>query len=123
MTKLFTTTKRGPPIEDVDIHRVCSLSRGVFIDECGVDMTTDHILNRKLRKPDDIRVELGPKGAQDLYLRSKPDVAEIYSNLRICQEATAQKFDGVSLRPGWSLDLSTKDPSTGRAWDLSDRKV
>ena len=66
---------------------------------------------------------LVPKEAQGLYMRSKPDVAEIYSNPRICKEVTAQKFDGVSLRPGWTLDLSTKDPATGRAWDLSDWNV
>ena len=56
-------------------------------------------------------------------MRSRPDVADIYSNPRICQEATAQQFDGVSFKQGWSLDLSTKDSYTGRAWDLSDRKV
>ena len=63
------------------------------------------------------------KEAQSRYMRSKPDFAEIYSKPRIYQEATAQKFQGVSLRPGWSLDLSTKDSSTGKAWDLSDRKA
>ena len=63
------------------------------------------------------------KRAQSLYMRSKPDVSEIYSNPRICQEATAQRFEGIDLGPGWSLDLPTKDPTTGRPWDLSDRKV
>ena len=76
-----------------------------------------------MAEADDIRVELVLKGAQSLYMRSKPDVAEIYTNPRICQEATAQKFEGIDLRPGWSLDLSTKDPTTGQPWDLSDRKV
>ena len=123
VTRLHTTTKHGPPIEDVHIRRIWSLSKGVLIDECEVDRTADHVLNRELREPDDIRVELVLKGAQSLYMRPRPDVAEIYSNPRICQEATAQRFDGVNLKPGWSLDLSTKDPSTGRAWDLSDRKV
>jgi len=123
VTRLHTTTKHGPPIEDVHIRRTWSLSKGVLIDECEVDRTADHVLNRELREPDDIRVELVLKGAQSLYMRPRPDVAEIYSNPRICQEATAQRFDGVNLKPGWSLDLSTKDPSTGRAWDLSDRKV
>ena len=56
-------------------------------------------------------------------MRSRPDVAEIYSNPRICQEATAQKFDGTGVRFGWRLDLSTKDPSNGKTRDLSDRKM
>ena len=109
------------PIEDIHIRRVWSLSRGVLIDKCEIHKTADNILNREL--PDDIRVELVLKGAQDLYMRSRPDVAEIYSNPRICQEATAQKFDGTTLRPGWSLDLLTKDPTTGKPWDLSERKI
>jgi len=75
-------------------------SRGVLIDECEFDKTADNILNRELPEPDDIRFELVLTGAQDLYMSSRPEVAEIYSNPRICQEATAQKFDGTSLRPG-----------------------
>ena len=74
--------------EDVHIRRIWSLSKGVLIDECEVDRTADHVLNRELREPDDIRVELVLKGAQSLYMRPRPDVAEIYSNPRICQEAT-----------------------------------
>ena len=27
------------------------------------------------------------------------------------------------MKPGWSLDLKTKDPTTGEAWNLSDRRV
>ena len=75
-------------------------SLGVLIEECDFDKSADNILNRELSEPDDIRVELVLTGAQDLYMSSRPDVAEIYSNPKICQEATAQKFDGTSLRPG-----------------------
>ena len=48
---------------------------------------------------------------------------EIYSPPRVCAEAATQKFGGVILRPGWSLDLTTTDPSTGMPWDLSDARV
>ena len=120
---MMTTTKRGPAIGDVKLRRIWSLTRGVLIDECEVENTPDSKLNRKLAQPDDIRVELVLKGAQDLYMRKGPDVAEIYSNPRVCQEATANKYEGRMLKPGWSLDLSTKDPTTGRPWDLSDKKI
>ena len=33
------------------------------------------------------------------------------------------KLMGTSVRPGWSLDLTMKDPETGRPWDLSDKKI
>ena len=86
------------------------------------------VMSRILRianstEPDDIRVELVLKGAQELYNRERPDVAEIYSNPRVCQEATARRYDGKTLVPGWSLDLTTKDPLTNEPWDLSKRTV
>ena len=110
-------------MEDVKIRRVWSLSRGVLIDECEIEDVFDAVLNRELKEPDDIRIELVFKGAQDLYMRPRPDVAEIYSNPRVCQEATVRKYSRKLLKPGWSLDLSTKDPLTGRPWDLSNRNV
>ena len=72
---------------------------------------------------DDVRVEFVMKGAQALYQRKKPDVAEIYSQPRVCQEAATQRFGDTVLQPGWSLDLTTKDPSTGQAWDLSNKQI
>ena len=29
------------------------------------------------------------------------------------------RYDGVRLKPGWSLDLTRNDPLTGMPWDLS----
>ena len=72
---------------------------------------------------DDIRVELIRHGAQDLYRRKPPDISEIYSHPRVCAEATSQMFNGVSLKPGWSLDLTGRDPNSQKPWDLSDKKV
>ena len=43
---------------------------------------------------------------------------EIFSQPRVCQEANHH-----GLRPGWSLDLTAKDPATGQGWDLSDPAV
>ena len=122
-TRLWTTTKNGPPMDEIKLRRIWSLTSGKLIDECEVDMVTDERLKRPLPEPDDIRVELVMKGAQDMYMRPHPDVAEVYSNPRVCQEATSQKYGGLDLKPGWSLDLTTKDPSTGKPWDLSCQKV
>ena len=76
-------------------------------------------MNRVLKVVDNIRVEITLKQATKLYERVGPDVAEIYSQPRVCQEVDGRKFGGDTLRPGWSLDLTNKDPKTGKAWDLS----
>ena len=78
VTRLHTTTRHGPPIEDVHIRRIWSLGKGILIDECEVDRPADHVLNRELWEPDAIRVELVLKGAQSLYMRPRLGVAEIY---------------------------------------------
>ena len=39
VTRMHTTTRHGPPIEDVHIRRIWSLGRRVLIDECEVDGT------------------------------------------------------------------------------------
>ena len=77
-SRMWTTTRRGPAIEDVKTRRIWSLRKGVLIDECEVEDTPDSILNRPLPEVDDIRVELILKGAQDLYMQKRPDIAEIY---------------------------------------------
>ena len=120
---MWTTTRNGPNIDDIQTRKIWSLTTGKLIDECEVDRTPDHLLKRELEAPDDIRVELTLKGAQAMYRRRQPGVAEIYSQPRICQEAATQRFGDVILRPGWSLDLTTKDPETGKPWDLSDKEI
>ena len=47
----------------------------------------------------------------------KYDVCEVFSPPRIC--ATARK---QGLAAGWSLDISVKDPETGRKFDLRNSK-
>ena len=116
--RLHTTSKGGPHLGDVQTRRVWSLSSGKLLDECDVDTTPDHMLHRQLPAPDDIRVELVLKGALAMYEEKGPDVCEIYSQPRVCQEAKAH-----GLQPGWSLDLTTIDPKTGERWDLSKVEV
>ena len=58
-----------------------------------------------------------------MFERKGPDVTEIFSQPRICQEASGRDFHGVTLRPGWSLDLTMEDPMTGERWDLSKPEV
>ena len=130
-TRMWTTSKssngrrgvQGPLMDQIQSRKIWSLTTGRLIDECDVDRTPDSVLGRDLPAPDDIRVELVLKGAQELYRRRNPGVAELYSQPRVCQEASTQKFGDVVLRPGWSLDLTTKDPETGRPWDLSDPAI
>ena len=45
------------------------------------------------------------------------DVCEIFSPPRLCARARE-----VGKSGGWSLDLRTPDPVTGRTWDLRDPK-
>lgn len=123
MDKLIVTTKGG--LAEGDVHRriVRSLSTGKVIDDCVIDDVADEVLHRRLRRPDDVRVELVMKGAMAMYKRKGADVAEVYSQPRIAQEATARSYDGTRLVPGWSLDLTREDPETGRPWNLADKKV
>lgn len=121
--RMVTTTKSGPPMSDIKMRRIWSLSTGMMIDEAGVDNTADEELHRLLEKIDSVRVELTLKDALALFERHVPDVAEIISQPRVCQEAAGRPFEGTSLRPGWSLDLTTADPRTGLRWELSQPEV
>ena len=117
--RMSTTSRGGPPIEDVHRRTIWSLSKGRIIDDCIVDDTADHILNRWLDEPDDIRIELTMKGALKMYNEFGPDVVEVYSQPRVTQAAAEFDKDGMKLSPGWSLDFTRADPQTGEAWDLS----
>ena len=119
---MVTTTRGGPPIAEVHRRTIWSLSRGRVIDDCIVDDVPDHILNRVMNEPDDIRVELTMKNAISMYNKKDVDVSEAYSRPRIAQAAAEYDKDGINLQPGWSLDLTMADPTTGKALDLLDPK-
>ena len=104
---------------DVQHRKVWSLSTGKLIDECCVDDVSDEELHRRLPEPDNIRVEITMRNAIELFEKKGPDVAEIFSQPRICQEVDGRSFEGEKLKPGWSLDLTNLDPATGKSWDLS----
>ena len=123
MSRRMTTSKGGPRPEDVHRRVIRSLESGKVIDDCIVDDTPDHILNRHLKVPGDYRVELTMKGAMKLFTEKGPDVSEVYSNPRIVQEAAIRSYGGLQLKPGWSLDLTLNDPMTGEPWDLSKAEV
>ena len=61
--RLVTTTRGGPLIAEVHRRTIWSLSRGKVIDNCIADDVPDHVLNRIVNEPDDIRVELAMKDA------------------------------------------------------------
>ena len=103
--------------------KIWSLSTGKLIDECEIDSTADSKLNRELGHTDDIRVELILKNATKLFERKGPDIVEIFSQPRLCQEVAGRNFGGTTLRPGFSLDLTMNDPATGEPWDLSKQAV
>ena len=54
-----------------------------------------------------------------LFEPKGPDVVEIFSQPRLCQEVAGRSFGGTTLRPSFSLDLTMDDPATGQPWDLS----
>ena len=122
-TRLLTTTKNGPPMQAVHRRTIRSLSTGKIIDDCIVDNTKDSELNRRLSEADDIRIELTMKGALHMYGASDNDVSEIFSQPRIAQEAAVRLYGGMTIKPGWSLDLTREDPATGKRWDLNKREV
>ena len=121
--KLMTTSRGGPNIIDIQHRKVWSLTSGKLLHECDVNDVTDEELNKQLPAPDNIRVELTLRNALKLFERRGPDVAEIFSQPRVCQEVGGRRFQGEELRPGWSLDLTMNDPKTGKPWDLSQSSV
>ncbi len=122
-TWLRTTSRGGPPLQDVHRRIVRSLRTGKIIDDCIVDDVKDDVLNRRLHKPEDVRVELIMKDAMRMYAVKGPDVVEIFSQPRVAQEAAMRPYDGARLVPGWSLDLTREDPETGKPWDLGKHQV
>ena len=123
MKRLTTTSRGGPPLQDIQSRRIRSLTTGKIIDECDIENTPDEQLYRELERPDNLRVEVTLKGAEKLFMRHGPDIVEVFSQPRVCQEMDKRLFGGQALKPGWSLDLTNKDPATGRAWDLSRPEV
>ena len=69
--RLVTTTRGGPPVEDVHRRTIWSLSKGRVIHDCIVDDVSDHELNKMLEETDDIRVELTMKRSSDLGIGAK----------------------------------------------------
>ena len=122
-TRMRTTTKGGPPMQDIHKRIIRSAETGVVLDECIVEDVPDQVLHRFLLAPEDIRVELIMKGAEAMFTRKGADVCELFSQPRVTQEAVVRSYDGVKLTPGWSLDLTREDPVTGQPWDMTKRHV
>ena len=109
----------------MDVHRrvIRGMRTGRVIDDCIPDSVPDIALHRKLPRPESIRVELTMEGSEGMFKRKGTDVAEVYSQPRITQEAAMRTYDGTRLIPGWSLDLTMNDPSTGEPWNLAEPNV
>ena len=123
MSRLVTTSKDGPPVQDVHRRIVRSLATGMVIDDCVLDDTPDDVLNRRLPYPMDVRVELIMRGALKMFEVKGADISEIFSQPRVAQEAAVRRYGGLDLKPGWSLDLTREDPMTGEPWDLGKHAV
>ena len=54
--RMVTTSRGGPALEDVLSRKIWSLTTGKLLDQCEIDRTSDMVLRRELREPDDIRV-------------------------------------------------------------------
>ena len=87
---MATTTKNGPPIQEVYKRKIWSLFTGRIIDECHMDDFSDEVFHRPLQHPDNIRVELTMREALELFNASDADISEVYSQPRVAQEAGVQ---------------------------------
>ena len=94
--------KELPCMSDVHVRTIRDATTGRIIDECIVEDTPDDVLHRRLGRPRDIRVEITMKRAQQMFEMAGVDIAEIYSPLRIVQEAAMQSYHGIQLKPGCS---------------------
>ena len=83
ISRLVTTTRRGPRLEDIQRRIVRSLTTGKVIDDCVVDEAPHKERNRYLNELDDVRIELIMKGALAMYQTKGVDVSEIFSQPRI----------------------------------------
>ena len=110
VSKLPVTSSAGPPECDVYRRVVRSLSTGKVIDDCVVEDADDRVLRRSIAEPDDLRVELIMRDALSMYQRKGADVVELYSQLRLAQEAAIRRYGGTDVTAGWSLDLTMRDP-------------
>ena len=117
--RVITTTRTGPRMEDIVARSVFDADSGVLVDQCNPDNAADSVLHRRLPKPRSIRVEVTVQNARKMFEAVGADIAEVYSPPRNVQEAVVQKYHGVSLKPGWSLDLTRNDPATNKPWDFT----
>ena len=97
--KFITTSEGCPSIVDIQHRKVGSLNTGKLLHECDIDDVPDDELNRTFPEKYDIRVEVTLRNALVFFERKGLDVAEIFSQLRACQEIGSQKIDGKVLKP------------------------
>ena len=121
--KLILTTRGGPCEADIERRIIRDAITGKLIDDCRPDDTADAVMLRRLPLPTSIRVEVIMRDAAKWFRQKHADVVELYSPPRVVQEAGLRAYGGQRLRPGWSLDLTTDDPETGKPWDLGDGKT
>ena len=100
---------------DIFRRKVWSLSTGKVLDDCETDNVLDDKLGRDIGKADDIRVELTLKNALKLFERKGPDVVEISSQPRLCQEIAGRSFGGTTARiqPGRHHRRPSHGPAAG----------
>ena len=114
-----TTSKGGPDMSKIGMRTARDVRTGKLLDRCRPDDVRDAELHRRMPEPTTIRAELQLEEAPNLFRQTGVDVAEVFSPPRVAHDAGIKKFLGISLRPGWSLDLTVCDPETGEPWDLS----
>ena len=116
---LLLTTRKGPAPSEIEWRTIRCVKTGRVLDDCRPEDTADSEITRVLKEPTTIRVELRLKSAAEMYIQKGPDVVEVFSPPRIVQEAGLRMYGGIHLKPGWSLDLTMKDPHTGKMWDFA----
>ena len=120
---LVLTTKSGPAVSEIAWRSVRCVRSGKLLHECRPEDTPDKEIEKELENPLDIRVELTLKKGPEMFRKVNSDIAEVFSPPRIVQEAGLRNYGGRALQPGWSLDLTMKDPESGKVWDFSKEEM
>ena len=70
-----------------------------------------------------IRVEVQTDDASRQMWDLGTDISEIHSFPRVAHACGMGEYGGIKLRPGWSFDLTAKDPDTGDPWNFGKKET
>ena len=116
--RLVTTSCGGPSIKDTIRRKIRDVHACEVIDECEPENAPDRVVHRELKHARGIRIEVQVRQSDKLFGKYGPDVSKVFSPPRVVHDAGVQRYLGLNLHPGWSLDLAVVDPISGMHWDF-----